>query len=239
MAIHSPGNEYPAQQVQTGSFGTTILVAQAETGTPSTGGGTSDGNVVVLEGAPGQETIATSNHNTEASTETSSHDTGSYTFPPFDSSTYGAQLFWLTISFGLLYLLMSRIALPRVGEILEVRRDRIEGDLAEAERLRKKTDQAIAAYEAELAEARAKSQGIAEETRTRLKADLDAKRGEVEADLAKKVALAETRIQQTKAKAMSSVDDIAADTAVALVSKLTGKVTLKAARNAVAGVVKG
>ncbi len=238
MAIVSLGNEYPAQQVQTGSFGTTIVVAQAETATPSAEGGNSEGTVVVLEGAPGQETVSGSNHNTEAGTETSSHNTGSYTFPPFDTSTYGAQLFWLAISFGLLYVLMSRVALPRVGEILEVRRDRIEGDLAEAERLRQKTDQAIAAYESELAEARAKSQGIAEETRSRLKADLDAKRSDVEAELAKKVAVAEARIQQTKANAMSSLDDIAADTAVAVVSKLTGKVTLKAARSAVANVVK-
>ena len=59
-------------------------------------------------------------------------DTGSAAFPPFESSTYLSQIFWLVIIFGLLYWLMSTIALPRVGAILENRRNRIEGDLADA-----------------------------------------------------------------------------------------------------------
>lgn len=218
-----------------GEISTVIVIAQAETN--AEGG---EETVVVVEDADSHGE-ATNEHapaaeETHTGTEADAH--ANDVFPPFDASTYGPQLFWLAITFGALYLLMSRVALPRIGEILEVRRDRIEGDLAEAERLRKKTDQAIEAYEAELAEARAKSQGIAEETRASLKADLDAKRADVEADLAKKVAVAETRIQQTKQDALSNVDDIAADTAVALVSKLTGKVTIKAARSAVASVVK-
>src|SRR5690606_32240714 len=115
-------------------------------------------------------------------------------FPPFDTTTFASQVLWLTISFAALYYLMSKVALPRIGEILEVRRDRIEGDLAEADRLRKKTDQAIESYEAALAEARAKAQGIAEETRTAIKADLDARRAKVEADLTKRVTAAEASI---------------------------------------------
>ena len=94
-------------------------------------------------------------------------------FPPFDATTFGSQLLWLAITFAALYLLMSRVALPRIGEILEVRRDRIEGDLAEADRLRQKTDQAIAAYEAALAEARQKAHGIAEDTRSELKREME------------------------------------------------------------------
>ncbi len=238
------------QQQDGATWAGTIVVAQAETGISSeestvsgseaSQGGASEGAVIVLEGTSGEEVLGASSHGEETTTGTSSHDVkDSGVFPPFDSSTFGPQLFWLALTFGALYLLMSKIALPRIGEILEVRRDRIEGDLAEAERLRKKTDQAIASYEAELAEARAKSQAIAEDTRASLKADVDAKRAEVEADLTKKVAVAESRIQKTKADALANVDDIAADTAVALVSKLTGKISVKAARSAVATVVKG
>ncbi len=239
MAIYSPANDYAAHEQVTQTFGTTIVVAQAQTDTPAATQAVAQDNVIVLEGAPGEETLAASSHGEQTVAETSSHDTkDSYVFPPFDSSTYGAQLFWLTISFGLLYLLMSRLALPRVGEVLEVRRDRIESDLAEAERLRQKTEQAIGAYESELAEARAKSQAIAEQTRAGLKGELDNKRQEVEADLSKTMAVAEARIQKTKADALSNVDEIASDTAVTLVSKLAGKVSLKAARDAVACVVK-
>lgn len=160
------------------------------------------------------------------------------TFPPFDSSTFGSQLLWLAIAFGALYLLMSKLALPRIGEILEDRRDRIEGDLAEAERMRQKTDQALADYEAALAGARAKAQGIADETRSNMKAEQAEKREEVEAGLARKMAEAEARIQETKTEAMGNVGEIAAETAQTLVAQLLGKVPVKTARDAVAKLVK-
>jgi len=160
-------------------------------------------------------------------------------FPPFDSTTFASQLLWLALTFGVLYLVMSKLALPRIGEILEVRRDRIEGDLAEADRLRQRTDQAIEAYEAELADARQKAHAIAEEKRGEVKAEQDKSRAEVEAELGEKMAAAEARIQQTKDDALKNVDDIAAETAAALVSQIGGKVSEKDARAAVNSVVKG
>jgi len=160
-------------------------------------------------------------------------------FPPFDSSTFGSQLLWLAITFGALYLLMSRLALPRIGEILEVRRDRIEGDLAEAERLRERTDQAIKAYETDLAEARAKANAIAEDTRQGIKEENSSARTAAETDLSKKMAEAEARIAETKNAALANVDEIAAQTAVAIVSAIAGKATLKDARDAVSQVIKG
>lgn len=162
----------------------------------------------------------------------------SATFPPFDSSTYPSQLLWLAITFAALYFLMSRVALPRIGEILETRQDNIEGKLAEAERMRQKTDQALQDYETALATAKSKSLDIAEETRTNVKADLDAKRTKVETDLAKKISEAETRIQATKTEALGNVGEIAAETAQNIVAKITGKVAIKAARDAVTKVTK-
>lgn len=159
-------------------------------------------------------------------------------FPPFDATTFPSQLLWLAISFGALYLIMKRVALPRIGEILEERRDRIEGDLAEADRLRQKTDQAIASYEAALAAARSKAHAIAEETRAANKAKLDKKRTEKEAELSKKVAAAEVSINEAKSTAMSHISEIAAETAQAVVAQLLGKVPVKAARDAVAKASK-
>lgn len=210
-----------------GETGTTIIVAQA------TDEATGEEHVVV-EGADDHGAA-----DTHATTEAHAGEEHSGVFPPFDSTTFGPQLFWLAITFGALYLLMSRVALPRIGEILEVRRDRIEGDLAEAERLRHQTDEAIEAYEAELAEARDKAHGLAEDTRSTIKADLAAKRQEVEADLSKKMSAAESRIQQTKSEALESVDAIAVETAVVLVSQISGDITEKAAKDAVTKVMKG
>lgn len=160
-------------------------------------------------------------------------------FPPFDATTFGSQLLWLVICFGALYLVVARLVRPRLSGILAARRDRIEGDLAEADRLRQATDKAIADYEAALAAARAKANGIAEQTRESNKAELDAKRAAVEAELAAKVGAAEAAIQRAKADALGKVDEIAADTAAALVARLIGEVSADEARAAVASVVKG
>jgi F-type H+-transporting ATPase subunit b len=160
-------------------------------------------------------------------------------FPPFNVATFGAQILWLAICFGVLYVVVARAVQPRLTSILAARRDKIDGDLAEADRLRAATDKAIADYEAALAAARAKANGIAQQTRDANKADLDGKRAGVEAELAKKVGAAEAAIQRAKTEALGKVDEIAADTAGALVARLTGAVSPDEARAAVASVVKG
>jgi len=143
-------------------------------------------------------------------------------FPPFDGTTFPSQLLWLAITFGLFYYLMSKVALPRIAGILEDREDRIAGDLAEADRLKRETDEAIAAYEQALAEARGKAHGIARTTREKLEADVDAKRHAVENDLQAKLSDAEQRIAGIKAEAMAGVDSIASDAAEAIVTSLIG-----------------
>ena len=175
-----------------------------------------------------------------ATTEThASTEAHSEVFPPFDPASFGGQLLWLAITFGALYLLMSRVALPQIGGILETRRARIEGDLAEAERLRKETEKAAAAYEAALADARKNAQSIAEETRASIRADIDNRRADVEAGLNKRINEAEARIASTKSAALANVDEIAADTAQALVARIAGGATAEEARDAVAAVNKG
>ena len=87
--------------------------------------------------------------------------------PQLDFGDYAPQLVWLAITFGIMYLLMARVALPRIATVLEERRDRIANDLAQADQLRRETDQAIAAYEKALADAKARANAIAQETRDR------------------------------------------------------------------------
>lgn len=172
-----------------------------------------------------------------ASTEASGGE-HSEVFPPFDPASFGTQLIWLAIAFGILYFTMSKLALPRIGGILEDRKGRIDGDLSAADAARQKTDAAIAAYEEAHAAARKKSQAIAEETRNAIKADIDSKRKAVEADLSKKVADAEASIQATKTEALGHVSEIAADTVQALVTQLTGSASVDEARKAVAAAAK-
>lgn len=122
---------------------------------------------------------------------------------------------------------MSKVALPRLSGILEDRRDRIAGDLAEANRLNEESNAAIAAYEQALAEARDKAHGIAQETRDKLKADIDRRREETEEQLSGKLAAAEKRIAEIKDEALASVGEIASETTSALVESLVGKAPTK------------
>src|ERR1700722_3162372 len=97
-------------------------------------------------------------------------------FPPFDKQTFPSQLLWLALTFAALYLLMSKIALPRIDSILERRRARIAGDRAEALRLKGLSDAAIAAYEKALADARGRAQALVNESRRRQAAEAEAGR---------------------------------------------------------------
>ena len=157
------------------------------------------------------------------------HDAGhGGVFPPFDPASFASQLLWLAITFGVFYLLMARIAIPRISSILEVRRDRISQDLDEANRMREEADAAHAAYEHELAEARARAHAIAQEASDKAKAEADAERKKVEEELATRLEGAEARIAQIRVSAMSEVGGIAADTAGAIVAELIGGSATKA-----------
>lgn len=149
-------------------------------------------------------------------------------FPPFDASTFASQLFWLAVTFGLLYWLMSRIALPRIGTILADRAARIEADLAAAAKARDATEEAASLYEKALSDARADSQKLAQKTRDQLAASTDANRKTLEADLAKKLVRAEATIAKRKSAAMENVHAIAADVTLTIVEQVTGKATTSA-----------
>jgi F-type H+-transporting ATPase subunit b len=143
-------------------------------------------------------------------------------FPPFDSSTFASQLVSLLIAFVALYLIVSRIALPRVGSVLDARQKAIEGDLATAQKLKDDSDAALKAYESELAAARSRAQAIGAETREKLNAASDAERKTLEERLTHKLADAEKTIAATRQAAMSNVRNIATDAAAAIVQRLAG-----------------
>jgi F-type H+-transporting ATPase subunit b len=145
-------------------------------------------------------------------------------FPPFQKDTFASQLVSLAIAFVALYLIVSRVALPRVGSLLDERQNKIDGDLAEAQTLKEETDRALKAYESELAAARSRAQAISTETREKLNAASDAERKTLEERLTLKLAEAEKTIASTREKAMSNVRGIAADAAAAIVQRLTGVV---------------
>jgi F-type H+-transporting ATPase subunit b len=144
-------------------------------------------------------------------------------FPPFQSEHFPSQLVWLTISFVLLYVLMSKLALPRIAGIFAERSRVIGDDLAAAEHLKEQSDTARSAYEKALADARARAQGIASSTREQQTREAEAANKRLEAQLNERLAAAEQSIAASRAAAMGHVRAIASDTAAAIVERLIGK----------------
>lgn len=156
--------------------------------------------------------------------EEAGHEAEGGLFPPFDASTFPSQLLWLAISFGLFYLFLKRVAMPRIGSVLEVRQNRIAGDLEQAGRMKSEADAAVAAYEQELAQARSRAGLIGQQARDRAKADAEADRKRVTAELDSRLAESEARIAAIKSSAMLEVGTIAEETAAAIVQHLSGSV---------------
>ena len=143
-------------------------------------------------------------------------------FAPLETEFFASQILWLAITFGLLYFVVSRVIAPRIGGILENRRDRIALDIDAAERMRLDADEAQAAYEQELATARERSHKIAQDARDVARIDADAERKTNEAALDAKLGAAQDRIAEIKAQALADVDAIAEETTEAILAELAG-----------------
>jgi len=160
---------------------------------------------------------------------------GEHVFPPFDSSFFGSHVFWLTVCFGLFYFFMARVVLPRIGGVIEMRRDRIAADLDHAARMKSEADTAIASYERELAEARERAGTITRVANDEARARAEAERAEAEALLEKKLVEAEKHIADVRDRAMQDVGMIAEETAAEIVNELVGR---KVDKTTVAKAVK-
>ena len=142
--------------------------------------------------------------------------------PQLNPLDWGPQLIWLAITFGILYVLMKRIALPKIGGVIDMRAARIAGDIEAADKLRRETQEAIAAYEQALAEAKAKAHAIAQAGRDKISAEVAAERAVLDRELAAKSAEAEARINQAKDSALKEVNAVASEVAGDIVSRLIG-----------------
>jgi F-type H+-transporting ATPase subunit b len=187
--------------------------------------------VAILEKnlSPAAGTGMTESNSTALAASTESGP-GEATFPPFDPVNFTPMLIWLTLSFGLLYILMSKIALPRVENILQARSEKISNDVSKADALRAKAEEA----EKTIADARAKALALAQETHARLNAEAEAKRHALETELNARLAASEAQVIAMKSKAMENVDAIAHETAAAIVQHITGK---PADQNAIARAI--
>ncbi|WP_411351944.1 F0F1 ATP synthase subunit B' [Leisingera aquaemixtae] len=159
--------------------------------------------------------------------------------PQLDFSTFGNQIFWLVVALVVIYLILSRVALPRIAAVLAERQGTITNDLAAAEDLKAKAVEAENAYNKALADARAEAQRIAAETRAEIQAGLDEAIAKADEQIAAKAAESEMAIAEIKAGALEGVKAVATETAEALVTALSGSADKDAVAAAVAQRTKG
>jgi F-type H+-transporting ATPase subunit b len=158
-------------------------------------------------------------HGTTATTQAPKKEGG---FPPFDTSTFPSQFFWLAITFAFLFTVLWRVAGPRINGAITNRRGAINGAIAQAGKARGDAEAAQAAYETALAGARARANALAEETRQRLNAEIAKAKAEADASAHVAMAAADSRIAQTRETAKTAVTAAARDAAIAIVERLTG-----------------
>lgn len=132
--------------------------------------------------------------------------------PQLDFSTYPNQIFWLVVSIVVLYLILSRTALPRIAAVLADRRGTITNDIAAAEDAKAKAAEAEEAHKQALADARAETNRIIEAARQEIQAELDAQMAEAEAEIAARAAESEARIRAIRDSARDMVAEVARDT---------------------------
>jgi len=159
--------------------------------------------------------------------------------PQFAIDTWVGQIFWLFLTFGIMYFILSKFILPKIGQGLTDRGDRIADDLDEASRMQQQATQAQADYERALADAKAKAHNIAETTRKSVDEELTVEAEAAEEQFTRKQAEADQRIRTIKTAALGKIDDVAADTVGEIIAKLAGVKSSAARVKAAISGVKG
>jgi F-type H+-transporting ATPase subunit b len=172
-----------------------------------------------------------------ATTAQPAHHEGSGGFPPFDTSTFPSQIFWLVVTFAFLFVVVWRVAGPRINGVITTRRNKINGDIAEAQKHRSDAEAASAAYQTALAGARARANAHAEETRKRIAGEIDKAKADADAKAHEATAKAEASIHAMRADAKTSMTNAARDAAIEIVAHLTGETV--SAEDAAAAVKAG
>jgi len=167
------------------------------------------------------------------------HEAAQAGMPQLDITTFPNQIFWLLVTLVTIYLILSRVALPRIGGTLANRKGTITADLAAAEELKQKAVAAEAAYNEALANARSEAAKIIAAAKADIQADLNKAIAKADAEIAAKTAESAARIDEIRAGAMAAVETVAKDTAAELVGALGGTADALAISAAVAARLKG
>jgi F-type H+-transporting ATPase subunit b len=182
---------------------------------------------LVADAAPEHTAPADAGHSADGELHTGTEQTAGHEakggLPQLDTTTFASQLFWLLITFVTLYVVMSRVALPRLEGVMAERKGRIKGDLESAAKAKRDSEAAIAGYDKALADARTRALKMSDELRNTVQADINAKSDAAAKQLAADTSKAEAGIAEMRQRAMARVGDVARESVADMVAKLTGE----------------
>ena len=142
--------------------------------------------------------------------------------PQLQPDDFAPQLIWLAIIFATLFFILSRQALPQIGKVLDERKSRISGDLESAREAQRQSEMAMERYEAEIAAAKSKGQGVVRAGREKLEGELNEKRGALDKQLAARAAETEKRIHGILDQAAGEMGAMTSGVVRDIVKKLAG-----------------
>ncbi len=166
-------------------------------------------------------------------------EAGGAGMPQLDFSTFPNQIFWLVVTLIVIYLILSRVALPRIGAVLAERQGTITNDIAAAEELKQRAQEAEAAYDKALVDARGEASKIVDQAKAEIQTDLDVQMAKADAEIAAQTAESEKAIGEIQAGAADAVKTVAKDTAKEIVAAFGGKADAKIITAAVNARMKG
>ena len=175
----------------------------------------------------------------DTNTEAAGKAAESAGMPQLDLTTFPNQIFWLAVTLVIIYLVLNRVALPRIAAVLAERQGTITNDLAAAEELKQKAVEAEEAYNKALADARVEAAKIVADARAEMQAQLDDATAKADAEIAVKAAESEKAIAEIRAGAMEAVKDVAKETAKEIVSAMGTKADARTITSAVTARLKG
>lgn len=159
--------------------------------------------------------------------------------PQFDPTSFPSQLFWLVVTFVALYFIISRFAIPRIGDVMEQRQKMIDDDLDRAAQLKQEAESAVQTYEKALADARAKAHEVMKAATDEMSRKAEERNRDVAGRLAQQIADGEARITAARDEALTSVREVAVDAAKSIADRLAGvSIADSQAQTAVAGALK-
>ena len=160
--------------------------------------------------------------------------------PQMEFADYMPQVVWLVITFATLYVLMAKLALPRITDILETRQRHLEHDLELSEKLRDEAQTTLAEYDAAIVSARAETESLLAKARESIQTETQERIAELNGRLESEIRESDARIRHAMSQAMDELVVVAGNSARAAVERLAGikvsdeqaKVAVELVRNA-------